>query len=187
MSVCVDRYSHLSQWIDWISRLTASPTEVDVSRWVFDIGYFGGRDSAEEMGEDIWNILVQKVSGPGTAILSHAMTENHRSALTRSSRTWHQLLRDSGGRLVDRRMRLSDAINAPARVSRWDEVPEAYCRWEERVTEYECLTSSKLEDSHKAQILLRIVPQDLKELTMSQSGLEDSFGAVRDYILIQLG
>ena len=49
------------------------------------------------------------------------------------------------------------------------------------------LSECKLGDKIKAQALLRLVPIDLREMALTQSGLEGSFEQLKEYILSQVG
>ena len=92
------------------------------------------------MGEDVWCILVTKAGGnnAGQTVITQAMRKGC-SAIVRVSRAWFNMVRDTKGRVVDRKVVLSDFVYAPNRVTSWNEVPKAYRSWDADVADYESL------------------------------------------------
>ena len=117
---------------------------------------------------------------------SHAMLERN-PALTRLSRAWFALLRDSRGRVADRKITLADWVHSPARAKTWTEVPEQLRNWENHVIEYESLLGTQLQEGVKTQAILRLVPMDLRDVTLAQPGLEERYEQLRTYVLNMAG
>ena len=111
------------------------------------------------IGHPLSNTVVHAMSGGG-------------SALGRCSRAWHSLLRDSRGRVQDRKMALSDSVTNPVRLTSWAEVADGYRKWELDLIELEGINHAKMDTATKTSALLRLIPIDLRNLAMSQAGLE---------------
>ena len=179
--MCSDRYPHVGRWLEFLGSLHTSPTEDAVSRWASTF-----REEADRMTEDVWGILTVKVTGTLSELLYHAMTLGG-TPLTRTSRAWYALLRDSRGRLADRKSALSDRVFAPVRLKQWGDVASAFRAWEIDMAEFEIITNNTVDSSLRTTALLRMLPVDLKERVQSQDGLEGEYDRVRDYVLNQVG
>ena len=157
------------------------PDEAAVLEWAgVDLGH------AIAMSEDIWNILTNKIRSPSRSALITSLRLGG-TPLLRTSRAWHDIIRDSGGRLSDRKFRLYGEISNPTRARTWATVPILFREWERRVTEFESLTGTKVDEAVKCHATLALLPQDLKEQAQSQVHLEQSFQGLRDYVLAQAG
>ena len=179
--MCSSRDHHLMGWLTWIGTLRTTLTETEVYRWSNGIEH-----ETEIMAEDVWDILTVKVASPLSAAIYHAMIKGG-SALTRSTRAWYTLYRDSRGRVVDRTSHLSDRINAPVRLKDWKDVALRFRTWEIEVAEFESITGAPMEKSLQATALLRMLPLDLRDKVLSQDGIEGDFDRIRDYVLNQVG
>ena len=138
------------------------------------------------MGEDIWHVLTVKLRNTSRPALVVALSLGG-NALLRTCRAWHDMLRDSGGRVSDRKFRLYGEISKPGRAQNWGMVPSTFRDWERRVTEYENIIGGRLDEAIKCHAVLDLLPHDLRELAQSQVHLEQSYVALRDYILNQSG
>ena len=127
--MCSDRYFLLVTWLKWLMGFVVSPDEAAVDQWVGS-----HREHTERMAEDIWGIMCVKIGQPLSSVIVHAMTLGG-TALARTSRAWHMLLRESRGRVQDRRSQLSDAVFAPTRAQNWNAVPERFRQWDRAVAE----------------------------------------------------
>ena len=107
--------------------------------------------------------------------------------MTRATRAWYSLYRDSRGRVVDRMAQLSDRINTPTRLKDWRDVGPAFRTWEIEVMEFESITGVPMEKSLQATAFLRMLPLDLRDKVLSQDGIEGDFERIRDYVLNQVG
>ena len=145
-----------------------------------------GKEEASKMAQDLWTLLTMKAQGTTRSAVTHAMTEDT-STLTRLSRTWYNLLRDSRGRVIDRQLALTTAVHCPKRLTSWTAVADGFRNWEMSLAELESLSGAALSGALRAQALLALVPEDLRDLALTQAGLEYRYEDLRDYLLNQAG
>ena len=117
-------------------------------------------ETAERMGEEVWNILMIKLEPTMQTVLAHAAFEGF-TALTRTTRVWFELLRSSKGSVADRRWVLSGAVNRPVQAKTWTKVPEAIRQWEMNMMDLERLTGTRILDEAKIHALPHLLPNDL--------------------------
>ena len=175
--VAAERHPLLEGWLTWLDRITTEPTEQAVEQWAGS-----ARDAAETMGRDVWEAMAIKLSGCLKKTLMHSMKLGG-SNLLRVSRAWWQMLRDTHGRVVDRKLMLSGSVYTPRVAKSWSSFPEAFRSWESAVSEYTMLTGVQVDSSLKAQALLHLAPPDLRETARNQIGIEDRYEVLRDYLL----
>ena len=113
------------------------------------------------MSEDIWDVLANKIKSPSRSALMSSLRLGG-TPLLRASCAWHDIIKDSGGRLSDRKFRLYGEISNPTPARTWESVPLLFREWERRVTEFESLTGSRVDDAVKCHATLALVPPDLK-------------------------
>ena len=176
-----DRYPQFKMWRNWIGRLAKCPNE-DAVDAVFGVG----KDEANNMARDLWTLVTMKAQGTTRSAVTHAMNEDS-STLTRLSRFWFNLLRDSRGRVVDRQVALTTAGHCPARLQSWAAVADGFRTWEIALAELESLSGTQLSGALRAQALLALVPEDIRNLALTQEGLEHRYEYLRDYMLNQAG
>ena len=133
------------------------------------------------MGQYLWTILTIKITGPEGSVVSRAMDAGG-SALDRLSKACYNILRDSRGRLVDREVGLYSLVHTPSRLKTWAEVPGGFRDWEHHVAELERLSGAQIRGPVLAQALIRLLPTDLRDLALTQNGLDHSYAQLRDYI-----
>ena len=176
-----DRYPQFKMWRNWIGRLAKCPNE-DAVDAVFGVG----KDEANNMARDLWTLVTMKAQGTTRSAVTHAMNEDS-STLTRLSRFWFNLLRDSRGRVVDRQVALTTTVHCPTRLQSWAAVADGFRTWEIASAELESLSGIQLSGALRAQALLALVPEDLRNLALTQEGLEHRYEDLRDYMLNQAG
>ena len=154
LRVIGDRYPLMGVWQDWVARLDRAPAPGDLD-WISP----EQREQCDTMGRDLWTILGVKVKGTSRMVVDSVAVEGILwSPLLRASRVWYQLLRDSSGRLRNRRLLLTQSVTSPPRVSTWSEIPIAIRKWEMEVVDLYQLTGSRLDNGIMIQSILNTDP-----------------------------
>ena len=92
----------------------------------------------------------------------------------------------ASGRIDDRCIVLGNAIHQPDPIQTWSDVPSGILNWESMVQEHTELTGAEIANGLKINCLLRLLPKDLAEQTLSQHGLTKVYNDVRAYVLDQI-
>ena len=95
-----------------------------------------------------------------------------------------EIQREALGRAADRRAELNRRVHNPSSVRRWEEVAGAINSWETMLNEYVTLTGVQSEDETKMNSLMRLLPKNLYEMSVSQYGIA-SYAQLRSYVLAQ--
>ena len=171
----------LDTWLHELDRLPIEPTEVELNQW------FGHcRGDAEIMGRDIWDVMAIKLGGNPKKVVLHSMRQGG-TVLVKASRAWWRILRDSHGRVSDRKLKLTGVVHNPPVAPSWSEFAACFRKWEDQVSDYESIVGTRMDPALKTQAILLIAPPNLREQARSQAGLEDNYTAIRDYLLSQTG
>ena len=175
------RHSFYPAWHTWVERLHRRPN-ADILE-----GFPGARtEAAQEMGRDVWSILVLKVKEAVRSIVDRASRETD-DLLLRVSIAMYDMLTQSRGQMSTRIFSLLDAVTHPKMAMDWSAVPDLCRKWENDLTDYQGLTGLAFDPNMKTEAFLRILPVDLRNLALSQQNLEKNFENLRDYIYHQVG
>ena len=125
-----------------------------------------------EFCRDIWQILGSKAIGASLNIVNAQYNSTSGSdSWLRGPRAWYELTLAASGRIDDRCIALSNAIHLPDTLGSWGDVPSGILNWEAMIQEHTELSGTDIADGVKISSVLRLVPRDLAEQTMSQHGI----------------
>ena len=105
------------------------------------------------MARDLWDVMAIKLGGNPKSLVIHAMRAGG-SPLLRTSKAWWEILRSSHGRVVDRKLNMSQNVYRPSTAPSREAFPECFRTWENLVADYETLTNIRVDPTLKAQAIL---------------------------------
>ena len=179
--VCELRHSFFPSWSNWVERLHRRPNP-DVLE-----GFPGAHsEAAQEMGRDVWSIYVLKIKEAVQSTVDRAGRETD-NLLLRASIVAFDMLREAKGQMSTRTFTLLESVTHPVAAKDWKSVPDRCRAWENDLTDYQNLTGLSTDPNLKTEAFLRILPTDLKNLALSQHGLDRQYESLRDYTFHQIG